>query len=174
MNKKIKMNEEVRNAIRNAIRNKIDISDLIDKYDLSGENLSGAIITKLHRYFDKMNNVNFSNCVIGVEGSNDSILLNGASCKNCNFNNAKFLGEVQAKRTLFNNSSFYYTYMPYISAKFADFRGCEFCNSVFPLASEKVYGAKISIEVFEKLGKHWGFKVVEYNEIKEDSNNDCC
>jgi len=151
------MTHELRTQIALYIKNRLDISELIAGVDIRSMDLSGSIIKKLDKSNCNISNCNFCGALIG--GDNEVIRLTNAIAKNCNFKRAKFLSKVMARRIDARDSNFYCTYMPYIDYRYADLRGCNFCECIFSLGTAKSYGASFSPEFFQDLASFWNIEI---------------
>lgn len=152
MKAKKQMTESVRNKIKTLIKNGLDISDEIADYDISDEDLSGAIIKNISRVAEKINNVNFVRCIIGEEGKITN--LNGCDLRGCNFSYAKFLGTVWLRRADLRQCNFNDSFIPDVEYQYSDLRNASICNTVFRLSSKAGLGAKLEWKQFELLAKY--------------------
>ena len=139
---KPKMTHEVRKKVKTLIKNRIDISDIIEKYSIRGEDLSGAIISRFVRTDENMSCCNLSRAIIG----DDNLIsnFNRANARNCNFKGSVWKGRVLARRIDARGSNFNGAIMPHVDYRYADLRNCNFCDTVFCIGTERGYGAIFS------------------------------
>jgi len=149
---KQKMTENVRLKIKSYIKNQLDISDIIKDYDISNEDLSGAVIKNISRVNEKINNTKFVRCIFGEK---DNIInFSGSDLKGCNFSYATFNGLVWFRRSDLRNVNFNDAFIPYVEYQYADLRNATICNTVFRLSSKAGLGAKLEWKQFELLAKY--------------------
>jgi len=132
---------DIRNKIRQYIKNQIDISPLIQNVDIKGEDLSRAIIKTFNRPDEDISNTCFYQAIIGEEGKITN--LNRIKALNCNFHRTKFLGTVWVRYAELKNSNFREADLVALDYKFADFRGCDCCDVIIRIGSDKGTGAKL-------------------------------
>lgn len=163
------MTAALRSKIHKYIKNNLDIAELLEGVEIHHENLSGAIITKLVRVCENLDNINFSYSVIGQEGG--EVNLSGSSLKNCNFKAFRIKGKFIVRRCDFRGSNFAEADMINVEYQFADLRQCRFCETAMRIGSRLGLGAKFDSNLFKELAKHWGIKItmndnseVEHNE----------
>jgi len=144
------------------MKNGLDISDLITGYDLKGEDLTGAIITKWDASSKDISECKFTRATIGSKDT--TINLNRVKATNCSFIRTQFVGEVVARQANFQGSNFKGAFLAYFDYKYADLRRCDFCDSIFSIGTSKSLGAKFSTDFFKDLAAHWNIKI----EILED------
>jgi uncharacterized protein YjbI with pentapeptide repeats len=149
--RKLSSEEKERIALR--IKNQEDISDLIKDKDISGMDLSGAIIKDFSRPGTSLNNTNLSRAIIGQEGIITN--LSNCDCRYTNFNNAQFLGLTWLRRCDCRQAVFKKTFAPYVEYQHSDFRGASFCNVILSVGSDKGLGAIFSKNFMEDLKKYW-------------------
>jgi len=147
----------VREKVRIYIKNRLDISDLVRPYDLNGEDFTGAILENFDISDRNISNSIFTRATIGKEGKDT--LWNRIRARNCNFRSAVVKGILIARRADFRGSNFDGAYAPYMDFKYADFRGCSFCDTVFSIGTAKGYGAKFDTKFFQDLGKAWNIEI---------------
>lgn len=156
------MSNELRKKIKNYIKNGIDIADLIGGIKITGEDLSGAIISRFVRNKDNLARCNFSRCKIGTKGKVSIIT-------NCNLQEAKFtdtifIGKTFLRRCDARNSDFSGADCSNVEYQFTDFRGAKFCEVLLRLGSSYGLGAKFSQDLFKDLTDGWNIEV----KVKED------
>lgn len=156
---KKKMTESAKEKINLYIKNGVDISDLIESYELQDMTLSRAVIKRMVRLNEDLSNINFSFCQFGRE--NEVIDLSGSNLKNCNFNDSRFFGELWLRRADVRGSSFKRAIIPYIQYQFADLRNVNICDAVFRIGSHCGYMAKVSKSLFEDIAKHMQVHIAE-------------
>lgn len=151
------MNNNIKEEVRKRIKNKIDISDLIEKEDISNEDLSGAVITKLIRRDSNISGCNFSNCTIGSDNSIIEIIRTNMS--NCNFSGCKFIGTAWMRSCNAHNCNFKNADVHKVSYEYTDFSGSTFCESVITIGTRQGIGCIFPQSLFDDLTKNWNFKV---------------
>jgi len=163
MRKQIDANLRIK--IQARIKNRLDISDLIEGYDISGENLSRAIITKLNVCDMNISNTDFSDSIIGSKDNN--IMMNRTRFKHCSFLRAQIIGIAYMRHALFLNCNFKETFMPYIDYKFSQWQNCVFCDAVFAIGTGKGLGAIFDNKFFGDLSENWGVVVLRKTEYEK-------
>lgn len=158
--------DDVRKEMNRRIKNKLDISSLIEKYSIKGEDLSNAIIEEFNRNGEDISGLNLTNAVIGKESG--ATHISRANAKNCCFKNTRFLGKVMAKKTNFTNTNFAGAFIPICDYRFANLTNCVFCGTAFTIGTHYSYGSKFDEQLFRDLGKMWNLKV-EKMPPKEES-----
>lgn len=146
------MTEEIRIKIQNLIKNNLDISDLIEHYQIKGEYLCGAIIKKLHRVQEDIQNTNFSRCIIGEEDTITNLV--GSNFRGSNFSNAKFLGTIWFRSCDLRNTNFNNAWLPGAQYQHADLRGISLCDAFLRIGSKSGFQAKFNNNAFELLAKY--------------------
>ena len=160
------MTNILRDKIKSYIKNKIDISPLIKDIDIKGEDLSRAIIKNFNRPDDNISGCNLCQTVIGEEGKITN--LNRINARNCNFHRAKFLGTVWIRHADVRNCNFREANLVAFNYKFSDFRGCNFCDVIFCIGSDKGMGAILDEDFFKDLAASWGVEVRLKNKEKKN------
>jgi len=145
-----KLNTGLKIKIRSYVKNKLDISDLIIGYDIRGENLSGAIIKSFDKYSCDISNCNLASTIIGEKDK--TTFLSRANISGCNFKDAVFLGQVFMKYIIAQNVNFAGTYCPFVEYQHGDFRGSNFCDTVWRFGSRAGHSAKINKDLLDKWG----------------------
>lgn len=148
---------EIRDKIKLYIKNGLDISELIENYSIAGEDFTNAIVKRFNRPDEDISGIVLANAIIGEEGKVTN--LNRVIARNCNFRRSVWKGEVWARRADARNSAFTDAFVPYIDYRHADLRNCDFCGTVFQIATPKALGAKFSPEFFQDLAKFWGLEI---------------
>ena len=154
--------------VQYAIKNKADISDLIVGYDISNLDLTGAIISKLDLTNETIEGTNFAYCLLGTDTG--GIVFNNATLVNCCFQDARFPGEVMARRTKFIGCNFAACYVPYLDYCYASFERCIFCEAVFRIGFRQSLGVVFDDHFFGALTKYLGIKIIkneEYDRLKK-------
>jgi uncharacterized protein YjbI with pentapeptide repeats len=146
------MSHAQRAKIKTYIKNKLDISDLIEDWNIQGEDLTGAIISRFNRVNEDLRNTNFYRAIIGTE--KETTNLSGCNLSNCNFRSAKFLGNVVLARADLRNSTFDNAWIPDVDFRFADLRNISLCNTVIRLGTKTGFQAKMSWALFRAWAKH--------------------
>ena len=148
-----KMTEIIRDKIKIYKKNNKDISELIEDYDLKGEDLSRCLIKKLNRINEDISNTNFFGSIIGEEGA--TTILSGCDLRNCNFSTCKFLGHLILRASDMRNSTFISTWFPDVEYQYADFRDVVLCSAVMKFGINEGLNAKFSKKTFEELFSKW-------------------
>jgi uncharacterized protein YjbI with pentapeptide repeats len=146
------MSHAQRAKIKTAIKNKIDISDLIEDYNIQGEDLTGAVIECINRVNENLKGTCFSRCIIGKE--KETTNLSGCNLRNCNFRNTNFLGLLNVRRADLRGCTFDDAWVPDVDFRFADLRNVSLCNTVIRLGSKTGFQAKMSWALFRAWAKH--------------------
>lgn len=135
--------------INKYIKNKLDISDLIKDLDLSGLDLSLAIIKHIERYNVTLKKVNFYGAKIGCPGK-VSVLEN---CKllDCSFDKVITTGKLSIKQSNLSGSTFIDADFSKCNYQYADLSNCTFCGIILKLGTGVSYGAKFSPEFLRDL-----------------------
>jgi uncharacterized protein YjbI with pentapeptide repeats len=165
------MSHDLRERITLAIKNGSDISELIKGVSIKGENLSGALITEFDVTGQDISRCDFSRATIGTK--DNVVYMNNTRARECSFVRATFPGKVMARRADFTGSSFKGAFIPYADYKFADLRGCTFCDTVFSIGTPRAAGAMFSEDFFKDLAKYWGIEItirkgVDYGQTDVD------
>jgi len=147
------------------IKKGADISDLIKNYDIRGEDFSGAIIEHMDRPDEDISGCNFSQATIGKAGG--VINWSRTVARNCNFRNTQFPCTIWLRRADLRNSSFSGAFIPYADYRYGDFRGCEFCHTVFSVGTNKALGSKFDFAFFKDMAKQWGIGILPQNEYDD-------
>ena len=132
------MTHEIRNKVAMAMKNGLDISDIIQEHDIAGENLAGAIIKKLNRPASNLKNTNFTNAVIGQEGTICN--LTGSNLTGCNFTKVKFNGVIWFRRCNLQNVNFFGAWMPYVELNGSDISNIKICDAFIRVGTKNWYG----------------------------------
>jgi uncharacterized protein YjbI with pentapeptide repeats len=148
----------LRAEINSRIKNGLDISDLIEPYDIKGEDFTNARIKRFRRPDDDISGLIACNVIFGEEGG-EKIVLNRAIARNCNFQRAVFKTELLAKGLDARGSNFCKAFLPYVDYRYADLRGCDFCGTVFTITTPKAIGAKFDERFFKELAKFWNVEI---------------
>ena len=151
------ISNEIRNKIRQYSKNQIDISPLIQNINIRGEDLSRTIIKSFNRPDDDISGCNFYQTIIGEEGKITN--LNRITAKNCNFHRAKFLGTVWVRNADFRDCNFREADLVAFDYKFANFQGCDCCDVIIRIGSDKGTGAKFDSNFLKDLAGSWGVEV---------------
>lgn len=162
----------LKDKIQSYIKNKMDISALIEGYDISNLDLSRAIITSLNASDDVLSNVNFSDAIIG--GKEDKVFFNRTRLEHCSFIRTQFLGTVYFRYAYLLNCNFKEAFIPYIDYKFSQWQNCSFCDAVLAIGTGKGIGAIFDKNFFSDLSKHWGIVVIprsEYEQLTKEYGN---
>lgn len=164
----IRMYNGLYKSIQYAIKNKADISDLIKGYDISNIDLTGCYVSKLDITGQTITGTNFSYSTLGTDTG--GIVFNNCTLINCCFQDARFPGEVLARRTKFTGCNFTACYVPYLDARYAEFSGTTFCETVFRLSTRHYLGAKFDDKFIGALNHYWDVKIIkreEYEKLKK-------
>jgi len=164
---KPKIPNNIKAEVSMCIKNRVDISNLIAPYSISGEDLTNAIIPNFQRVDEDISNVNLTNAIIGIE--NGETCISRAIARNCCFKNTRFLGKVVAKKTDFTNTSFEGAFIPVCDYRFADLQGCIFCGTAFTIGTHYSLGAKFDDKFFKDLAKMWNLTITVNKNISEVS-----
>lgn len=162
---KPKLTSDIRATIALYKKKQIDISSLIKDYDISGEDLSNAIIETIDRPDENISGINFSGARLGKEGTITN--WSRANVKNCNFRGTKFLGTFWARHTDFRNSTFNGAHVINVDYRFADFRGCDFCYAAFSVGTDRAIGSKFDDKFFKDMAKQWNIGILPRAEFDE-------
>jgi uncharacterized protein YjbI with pentapeptide repeats len=154
-----KMPEKVREEIKLYIKNKKDISDLIETYDLSNEYLSGAIIKKISRIQEKINNCNFVGCIFGEKGT--ILDFSGSDMRGCNFKSTRFEGAVWFRRCDLRGCNFNDAWMENVEYQYSDLRNVSICNAFIRLGSRSGAHAKFEWKQFVLLAKYLELDIIK-------------
>jgi uncharacterized protein YjbI with pentapeptide repeats len=154
---KIPMTNELRTKIQMHIKNGIDISDLVKNIDIRGEDLSRAVIKTFNRPDDDISRCSLHQAIIGEEGKITN--LNRITACYCNFHRVKFLGTVWIRNANVRYCNFREADLTAFDYKFSDFTGCDFCDVIFRIGSDKGVGAKFDEKFFKDLAENWGIEV---------------
>lgn len=152
-----KMSENVRNKIKEYIKNNLDISDLIEDYDIKGEYLAGATIKRFNRINEDLQNINFVRCTIGEDGKITN--LSGSNLKGSNFQRTTFLGKTWFKGCDLRNTNFNDAWMPFVEYQYADLRNITLCNAFIRIGSRSGFKAKFEWKLFELLSQYLNLDV---------------
>jgi uncharacterized protein YjbI with pentapeptide repeats len=148
-----KLTHAEKETIQTYIKNKIDISDKLINIDISGEDLSYAIIKKFNRLNDNMKGLNLAYATIGEEGQ--VTIWSGNNLSNVNFHGTKFVGTVFMRRCICKGANFTETFMPNLEYQYTDFRGAKFCSAVIRIGSREGLGAQFDKSLWDNLTKGW-------------------
>lgn len=132
------MTHEQRAKIQMYIKNKMDISALLDGYQLRNEDLSYSIISRFNRVSENISNTNFSNSVIGED--NFICNLSGCNFMGSNFSRVKFLGIIWLRRCNLTNSNFYGAWMPGVELNGSDITNMKMCDAFIRLGVKNWFG----------------------------------
>ena len=154
---KPRLTDDIKREINIRIKNKVDIADLIENYSIDCEDFTGAVITRFNREGENISNLVLTNAVVGNEES--GVNINRVIATNCCFKGVKFIGQVMAKNARLNNSNFMNAYVPRCDYRYADLRGCNFCGTIFTIATSYSFGAKFDDKFFHQLGDHFGLEI---------------
>ncbi len=151
------------------VKNRKDISDLIKDVNIKGMDLSGAIIKELDIHDQDIRKTNFARAIIGTK---DNIInMNRTNLRGCCFVRTQFPGKLWVRRADIRDCNFKGAYVPFADYKFARLEGCNFCDTVFSIGTQRAYGASFSPDFFKDLAKFWGINVtVTSMEEKNDKN----
>lgn len=158
----------LRAKIKMTIKNRIDISNLIEDKDIRGEDLTGAIIETFNRPDGDISNCIFTRAIIGKEGGVTN--LNRVRAVSCNFKGLTLKGKVWARRGNFRGTNFDEAFAPYVDYRYADFRGCTFCDTVFTIGTKKAYGSRFDNKFFQDLAKSWNLEI-KVKEVDFNASN---
>ena len=153
------MTQKLRDKIKMNIKNKIDISSLIEDIDFKGEDLSGAIITKLVRTDADISNCNFSHTTLGDETGKSVFSLIRCKMRNCNFHGAKFVGKTWIRSCDARNCNFKHADISRAEYQYTDFRDCTFCESIIRIGTKDGLGCIFPTQMFDDLCKGWRMKI---------------
>jgi len=134
-----KITEKLREKIKLYIKNGLDISDLIEGYDIRGENLAGAIIKRFNRFNQDISYCNLARAIIGEE--NQITHLSRATMIGCNFKDAVFKGKVWLRKVNAQNCTFDGAFLPFVEYQHGDFRHSTFCDTIWRFGSRAGHGA---------------------------------
>jgi len=150
---KKRMTESIRQKISLYRKNRKDISDLIKDIDIKGEDLSGCIIKSFDRMNEDISDCNLSRCIIGEDKKITH--LSRAIMVNCNFRNTVFKGNIWMRYVDARNTNFGSAFVPFVEYQHGDFRGCNFCDTVWRMGSRAGHDAKIN----QKLIDLWAIEI---------------
>jgi uncharacterized protein YjbI with pentapeptide repeats len=144
---------EIREKIQKYIKEGLDISKLIENYDIKGLDLSGAIITECSRLQEDLQNTKFIRCTFG--GDKKIVNFSSSDLRGCNFSHAKFLGPTWFRATDLRNCNFSYAYIPNVDYQYAQMENINLCACVIRFGGTEGLGCTFSKSVLDKLSKYW-------------------
>ena len=162
---KPKLPADVKAKIALYNKKQLDVSELIKNYSLENEDLSNCTIENMNIPDENISNANFCGARIG---SLDKITnWNRVKAIGCNFRHTKFIGTVWARHADFRTSSFNRASAPNVDYRFADFRGCDFCYTIFSVGTDKSLGSKFDEKFFKDMAEQWNIGILPKNEYDE-------
>jgi uncharacterized protein YjbI with pentapeptide repeats len=148
-----KITNELRNQINDRIKKQIDISELIEGYDIRNEDLSRAVIKKFNRIGDNISNCKFTYAIIGEIGTTTD--LTNTKMIGCNFKGTVFLGNTILRGVDARNCNFNGADLNHVDYRRADFRGGQFCRCILRIGTLDGEGAIFDKKILEDLASGW-------------------